>query len=77
MNIETVTLKDSERTRVECWSRVMGYHRPTMFFNTGKQQEHKDRKMFREDRTTLPDFRDSWPKSQPPGIDFKFKFTRA
>ncbi len=41
-------LRDSERTRCEVWSRVMGYHRPVTAFNRGKQQEHRDRKLFRE-----------------------------
>ncbi len=37
-----------ERTRCEVWTRVMGYHRPVHAFNPGKQQEHRDRKAFRE-----------------------------
>jgi anaerobic ribonucleoside-triphosphate reductase len=41
-------LKDDERTRCEVWSRVMGYHRPVQNWNAGKQQEHKDRKQFKE-----------------------------
>lgn len=41
-----VDLKDSERTRCEVWSRVMGYHRPVQSYNVGKQQEFKDRKFF-------------------------------
>ena len=41
-------LKDDERTRCEVWSRVMGYHRPVQNWNAGKQQEHKDRKKFKE-----------------------------
>ena len=43
-------LTDSERTRCEIWSRVMGYFRPVQFWNTGKQQEHRDRKYFKEMR---------------------------
>jgi anaerobic ribonucleoside-triphosphate reductase len=39
---------DYERTVCEVWSRVMGYHRPVNAFNAGKQQEHRDRKAFRE-----------------------------
>lgn len=35
-----------QRTPCEIWSRVMGYHRPVAQFNTGKQQEHKDRRFF-------------------------------
>jgi anaerobic ribonucleoside-triphosphate reductase len=41
-------LDESERTRVEQWTRVMGYHRPVSAWNPGKQQEHKDRKYFSE-----------------------------
>lgn len=39
---------NSERTRCEVWSRVMGYHRPTTSFNIGKKQEFADRKCFTE-----------------------------
>jgi len=45
-------LCDDERQRCEVWTRVMGYHRPTSSFNTGKKGEFNDRKYFREDRTT-------------------------
>lgn len=41
----------AERQPCEVWSRVMGYHRPTSMYNSGKQQEHKDRKFFRESAT--------------------------
>jgi len=41
-------LDESERTRVEVYTRVMGYHRPVTWFNAGKQQEHKDRTYFTE-----------------------------
>lgn len=41
-------LKDSERQPCEVWSRVMGYHRPISAYNTGKRQEHKDRRLFKE-----------------------------
>lgn len=36
------------RQPVEVWSRVMGYHRPVDQWNTGKQQEYADRKLFVE-----------------------------
>jgi hypothetical protein len=42
-------LDESERTRCEIWTRVMGYHRPVHAFNAGKQSEHRDRVPFRED----------------------------
>lgn len=32
-----IQLNDSERTRCEVWTRVMGYHRPISSFNIGKQ----------------------------------------
>ena len=41
-------MNDSERTRCEVWSRVMGYHRPVSAWNQGKQQEHRDRRHFVE-----------------------------
>ena len=34
------------RTVCEVYTRVMGYHRPVAYWNTGKKQEHKDRKAF-------------------------------
>jgi len=41
-------LKNSERTRCEVWTRVMGYHRPVSDWNPGKQAEHAERKPFIE-----------------------------
>lgn len=32
-----IQLNDSERTRCEVWTRVMGYHRPISSFNIGKR----------------------------------------
>jgi hypothetical protein len=46
-----VLLKDSERTRTEIWTRVMGYHRPVSAFNPGKQSEHAERQHFKESCT--------------------------
>ena len=43
-----LTLRDDERQRCEVWTRVMGYHRPTSAFNTGKQGEFKERQYFTE-----------------------------
>jgi hypothetical protein len=40
--------KQEERTRCEIWTRVMGYHRPVSYFNTGKKAEHYSRKHFTE-----------------------------
>lgn len=46
----TVALNDSQRTRCEVWTRVMGYHRPVSSFNIGKQGEFRERRFFVEDR---------------------------
>lgn len=43
-----IELDDSERTRCEIWTRVMGYHRPVSHFNIGKKAEHYSRKHFTE-----------------------------
>ena len=45
-------LTDDERQRCEVWTRVMGYHRPTCYFNVGKKAEHMERKFVREDRAS-------------------------
>jgi anaerobic ribonucleoside-triphosphate reductase len=44
----TIQLDDSERTRCEVWSRVMGYYRPVSAWNAGKQSEQAERVTFRE-----------------------------
>ncbi|AGH86750.1 MULTISPECIES: anaerobic ribonucleoside-triphosphate reductase [Ralstonia solanacearum species complex] len=44
-------LDDSQRTRCEVWTRVMGYHRPVSSFNIGKQGEFRERRFFVEERT--------------------------
>ena len=41
-------LNESERTRCEVWTRVMGYYRPVSMWNAGKQSEYADRKAFLE-----------------------------
>lgn len=46
--IEKTSLQDSERTRCEIWTRVMGYHRPVSEFNPGKQGEFGERQSFSE-----------------------------
>lgn len=48
-------LDDSQRTRCEVWTRVMGYHRPISSFNTGKRGEFKERTFFQEAKTLLSD----------------------
>lgn len=45
---EAVTLDESERTRCEVWTRVMGYHRPVSSFNVGKRGEYEERRCFVE-----------------------------
>lgn len=41
-------LRPEERQRCECWSRVMGYMRPTSSWNIGKRGEWADRRFFTE-----------------------------
>lgn len=48
---EEVTLDDSERQPCEVWTRVMGYYRPTSFFNVGKQGEYAERVTFTEQKS--------------------------
>ena len=48
--MQSIELKDEERTRCEVWTRVMGYHRPTSAFNPGKQSEQAERRCFTEQR---------------------------
>lgn len=45
---ETIVLENSERTKCEVWTRVMGYHRPVSEFNKGKKSEYKERMFFKE-----------------------------
>ena len=40
-------MEKKERTKCEIWSRVVGYLRPTNQYNPGKQQEFKERKVFK------------------------------
>ncbi|WP_163832660.1 anaerobic ribonucleoside-triphosphate reductase [Spartinivicinus ruber] len=42
-----------KRQRCEVWTRVMGYHRPTVAFNPGKLSEHNDRCFFIEDKENI------------------------
>jgi hypothetical protein len=42
---------ETERTRCEVWTRVMGYHRPVSAFNDGKRAEHAERQLFSEQPT--------------------------
>lgn len=50
MTTEDIKLDDSERTKCEVWSRVMGYHRPVSEFNRGKKEEFYERKCFTEEK---------------------------
>ena len=47
-------IPDSERTRCEVWTRVMGYHRPVSEFNPGKKAEHAERTHFIQPPTCCP-----------------------
>ena len=47
-DLQNLGIKDTERTRCEVWTRVMGYHRPISSFNIGKQGEVAERKYFNE-----------------------------
>ena len=44
--MQSCSEKNSQRTRCEVWTRVMGYHRPVSHFNIGKKSEHYSRKHF-------------------------------
>ena len=39
---------NEERTKCECWTRVMGYFRPVSHYNKGKQSEYNERTWFVE-----------------------------
>jgi hypothetical protein len=45
-----ITLENSQRTKCEIWTRVMGYHRPVTEFNTGKKSEYAERNPFTESK---------------------------
>ena len=47
-DLQTLGIKDSDRTKCEVWTRVMGYHRPISSFNIGKQGEVAEREYFNE-----------------------------
>ena len=51
--LSSCALDDSQRTRCEIWTRVMGYHRPVSSFNIGKQGEFNERRFFTESRALL------------------------
>lgn len=40
-------IPESERTKCEVYSRVVGYLRPVSQFNEGKKREFQDRKNFK------------------------------
>jgi ribonucleoside-triphosphate reductase (formate) len=43
-------MNNKQRTKCEVYSRVVGYLRPIDQWNDGKQQEMKDRKLFKVDK---------------------------
>lgn len=51
MTEKNIELKDEERQQCEVWTRVMGYYRPTSYFNVGKQGEYAERVTFTEEKT--------------------------
>ena len=46
-NIVSMMKYNSQRTKCQVWSRVVGYLRPTDTWNEGKQSEFHDRKGFK------------------------------
>ena len=48
VEMDGVTLDESERQECEVWTRVMGYYRPVSFYNTGKKGEFHERVEFVE-----------------------------
>ena len=40
---------NNERTKCQVWSRIVGYLRPVDNWNSGKQEEYKDRKVFKNE----------------------------
>ncbi|MCC7523114.1 hypothetical protein IT407_04955 [Candidatus Uhrbacteria bacterium] len=53
-------MNNTQRTRCEVWTRVMGYHRPVSQFNTGKKSEHYSRKHFEECRAANRQFTNTY-----------------
>jgi hypothetical protein len=53
MTMQTFGTKidDSQRTKCEVWTRVMGYCRPVSNFNKGKKSEFEERRFFTESST--------------------------
>lgn len=45
-----VTIKDSERTKCQTWTRGMGFIRPVSNFNIGKRSEYNERVNFTEEK---------------------------
>ncbi|WP_288320015.1 hypothetical protein [uncultured Parasutterella sp.] len=45
-NIEKFGITNSERTKCEVWTRVMGYHRPISSFNVGKKRRSRGEEIF-------------------------------
>ena len=44
--VERLEDLEKKRTKMEIYSRVVGYLRPVSQWNIGKRQEYKDRKLF-------------------------------
>lgn len=56
--------KEKKRTRCECWSRVMGYHRPVSHYNHGKKSEFYSRRYYSEIKTVNSLFNAQYEKSE-------------
>ena len=41
-------IPQEQRQPCEVWTRVMGYHRPVVSFNTDKKSEYAERTFFKE-----------------------------
>ncbi len=40
-------MKGEKKVLCEVYARVVGYHRPTIFYNSGKKQEWVERKLIK------------------------------
>lgn len=50
IDAEKIELKEEERQECEVWTRVMGYYRPTSYYNIGKKGEYNERVLFTEEK---------------------------
>jgi hypothetical protein len=50
---------DKLRTRTEIWSRIVGYIRPVQQWNKAKQEEFKDRKVYKNTKNILKEYKEA------------------